>query len=75
MCSGTHSEDSQLTYSFFLGKDGSVGFSEITGAMVNHAAGFGLQRNSVHVPVLWAPGLHREAQESLAVAKNFTDHS
>ena len=30
------------TISFFLGKDRSVGFCEVTGAMVNHAAGFGL---------------------------------
>ena len=31
------------TVSFFLGKDGSVGFCEVTGAMVNRAAGFGLE--------------------------------
>ena len=31
------------TISFFLGKDRSVGFCEVTGAMVNHAAGFGLE--------------------------------
>ena len=29
--------------SFFLGKDGSVGLCEVTGAMVNRAAGFGLE--------------------------------
>ena len=31
------------TVSFFLGKDGSVGFCEVTGAMVNHATGFVLE--------------------------------
>ena len=31
------------TVSFFLGKDGSVAFCEVTGAMVNRAAGFGLE--------------------------------
>ena len=31
------------TVSFFLGKDGSVGFCEVTGAMVNCATGFGLE--------------------------------
>ena len=30
------------TVSFFLRKDRSVGFCEVTGAMVNRAAGFGL---------------------------------
>ena len=36
------------TVSFFLGKDGSVSFCEVTGAMVNHAAGFGLEIPCVH---------------------------
>ena len=31
------------TVSFFLGKDGSVGFCEVTGEMVNRDAGFGLE--------------------------------
>ena len=31
------------TISFFLGKDGSVVFCEVTGAMVNCTAGFGLE--------------------------------
>ena len=31
------------TISFFLGKDGSIGFCEVTGAMVNCAAGFDLE--------------------------------
>ena len=31
------------TVSFFLGKDRSISFCEVTGAMVNHAAGFGLE--------------------------------
>ena len=30
------------TAPFFLGKDGSVSFCEVTGVMVDHAAGFGL---------------------------------
>ena len=38
--------------------------------MVNRAAGFDLEIPCVCVPVLWVPGLHREAQEPLAVAKN-----
>ena len=60
------------TVSFFLGKDGSVGFCEVTGAMVKRTAGFSLE---MCVPVLWTPGLYREAQEPRAVAKNFTDRS
>ena len=28
---------------FFLGKDGSIGFSEVTATMVNRTAGFGLK--------------------------------
>ena len=37
---------------------------------MNRAAGFDLEIPCVCVPVLWVPGLHREAQEPLAVAKN-----
>ena len=37
---------------------------------MNRAAGFGLEIPRV-CPVLWAPGLHREAQEPLAVAKTY----
>ena len=36
------------TLSFFLGKDRSVGFCEVTGAMVNHAAGFCLGHPCVY---------------------------
>ena len=45
--------------SFFLRKDRSVGFCEVTGAMVNCAAGFGLEI-SISVLILWSPGLDRE---------------
>ena len=31
------------TVSFFLRKDESIGFCEVTGGMVNHGAGFGLE--------------------------------
>ena len=31
------------TVSFFLEKDGSIGYCEVIGAMVNRAAGFGLE--------------------------------
>ena len=31
------------TVSFFFGKDGSVGICEVAGAIVNRAAGFGLE--------------------------------
>ena len=31
--------------------------------------------NSMRVLVLWVPGLNREAQEPLAVAKSFTNRS
>ena len=67
LCSGTHSKDSQPNCLLFLGKDGSVGFCEVTSAMLNCAAGW--PRNSVHVPLLWVPSLHREAPESLPIAK------
>ena len=30
------------TVSFLLGKDGNAGVCEVTGAIMNHAAGFGL---------------------------------
>ena len=43
---------------------------------MNRAAGFGLQIPCVCAQVLWAPGLHREAQEPLAVrSKELTDRS
>ena len=37
------------TVSFFLGKDKSVGFCEVTGAMVNRAARFGLEVPCVYL--------------------------
>ena len=56
------------TVSFFLGKDGSVGFCEVTQPRRWIWPG-----NPMRVPVLWTPGLHRKTQEPFAVAKNITD--
>ena len=42
LCSGTHSKDSQSDSLLFLGKDGIVGFCEVTGAMVNRTTRYGL---------------------------------
>ena len=60
----------------FLGKDGSISFSKVTGVMVNCTAGFGLEIPCMYwFYYAWPPGLHREAQEPVVVAKNFTDRS
>ena len=50
--------------------NGSVYFCEIIGTMVNLAIRFGLETPCL--PVLWAPGLHTEAQEHFAIAKKCT---
>ena len=63
------------TVSFFLGKDGSVGFCEVTGAIVNRTTGFGLEIPCVY----WFYGcqayIERLKDLLLNVVKNFTDCS